>query len=142
MQIWSLHPEYLDAKDLVALWCETLLAKNVLEGNTTCYKNHPQLNRFKQLKNPVAAIHQYLSGVHREALARGYNFDFTKFTTPKKIIEIPVTKGQIDFEWQHMLKKVQQRDPARFEKLSTVKKFRPHPIFKIVPGDIEDLEIL
>ncbi|HLV23351.1 MAG TPA: pyrimidine dimer DNA glycosylase/endonuclease V [Moheibacter sp.] len=33
MRIWLLHPKYLDAKGLVALWRETLLAKHVLEGN-------------------------------------------------------------------------------------------------------------
>ncbi|WP_415541664.1 pyrimidine dimer DNA glycosylase/endonuclease V [Empedobacter stercoris] len=30
MQIWFVHPKYLDAKGIVALWRETLLAKNVL----------------------------------------------------------------------------------------------------------------
>jgi len=48
MRIWSLHPKYLDTKGLVALWRETLLAKHVLEGKTKGYKNHPQLNRFKE----------------------------------------------------------------------------------------------
>jgi hypothetical protein len=67
MRIWSLHPKYLDAKGLVALWRETLLAKNVLEGKTVGYKNHPQLNRFKQAKKPVEAINQ---GKYRQPLAR------------------------------------------------------------------------
>jgi hypothetical protein len=51
MRLWSIHPKYLDAKGLVALWRETLLAKHVLEGKTKGYKNHPQLNRFKRSKN-------------------------------------------------------------------------------------------
>ena len=51
MRIWSLHPRYLDAKGLVAVWRETLLAKHVLEGKTKGYKNHPQLNRFREVKN-------------------------------------------------------------------------------------------
>jgi len=42
MRIWSIHPKYLDAKGLVALWRETLLAKHVLEGKTKGYTNHPQ----------------------------------------------------------------------------------------------------
>ena len=33
MRLWSLHPRYLDAKGLVALWREGLLAKAVLQGN-------------------------------------------------------------------------------------------------------------
>jgi hypothetical protein len=44
MRIWSIHPKYLDAKGLVALWRETILAKNVLEEKTNGYKNHPFVN--------------------------------------------------------------------------------------------------
>ena len=51
MRIWSLHPKYLDTKGLVALWRETLLAKNVLEGNTNGYENHPQL--FKESQHTI-----------------------------------------------------------------------------------------
>ena len=52
MRLWSLHPKYLDSKGLVALWREGLLARAVLKGETTGYKNHPQLDRFKNLPNP------------------------------------------------------------------------------------------
>ena len=47
MRIWSIHPQHLDAKGLVALWRETLLAQKVLLGETRGYRNHPQLKRFK-----------------------------------------------------------------------------------------------
>jgi hypothetical protein len=63
MRIWSIHPKYLDAKDLVALWRETILAKNVLEEKTNGYKNHPQLIRFKNSANPLQGINQYLAAV-------------------------------------------------------------------------------
>ena len=56
MRIWSLHPSLLDTKGLVALWRETLLAQKVLLNETTGYKNHPQLNRFKTSNNPIGAI--------------------------------------------------------------------------------------
>ena len=48
MRLWSVHPKYLDSKGLVALWREALLAKQVLEGGTKGYRNHPQLDRFKK----------------------------------------------------------------------------------------------
>ena len=32
MRIWRLHPRYLDAVGLVALWCEGRLARAVLRG--------------------------------------------------------------------------------------------------------------
>ncbi len=75
MRIWSLHPKYIDSKGLVALWRETLLAQNVLLGKTKGYKNHPQLERFKEHENPLAAIGSYLLYVQEEASERGYNFN-------------------------------------------------------------------
>lgn len=32
MRLWSLHPKYLDARGLVALWREGLLARKVLHA--------------------------------------------------------------------------------------------------------------
>jgi len=32
LRLWSLNPKYLDAKGLVALWREALLARKVLSG--------------------------------------------------------------------------------------------------------------
>src|SRR6185503_10286768 len=98
MRIWSLHPQYLDAKGLVALWRETLLAKHVLENKTKGYKNHPQLIRFKRLKNPVDAINQYLFFVLDEAQLRDYNFDASKVATTFKRSKLTVTKGQMNYE--------------------------------------------
>ncbi len=49
MRLWSLHPKYLDRMGLVAVWREGLLAQAVLRGNTKGYKNHPQLNRLKNI---------------------------------------------------------------------------------------------
>ncbi|HQT25728.1 MAG TPA: pyrimidine dimer DNA glycosylase/endonuclease V, partial [Burkholderiales bacterium] len=59
MRIWSLHPKYLDPKGLVALWRESLLAQAVLRGETQGYRNHPQLDRFRNAEAPLAAISSY-----------------------------------------------------------------------------------
>jgi hypothetical protein len=67
MRLWSINPAYLDAKGLVALWREGLLAQNVLVGNTKGYKNHPQLIRFKKTINPIGAIASYLRLIVEEA---------------------------------------------------------------------------
>jgi hypothetical protein len=142
MRLWSIHPKYLDAKGIVALWRESLLAKHVLEGKTKGYKNHPQLNRFKKSENPIAAINHYLSVVYEEAVKREYNFDPDKIDRNFKSLEIPVTKGQIDYEVEHLLKKLKTRDPERFEKLKEQKIFSVHPLFKRIPGKVEDWEII
>ena len=141
MRIWSLHPRYLDAKGLVALWRETLLAQHVLEGKTKGYTQHPQLLRFKQMSRPVDAINHYLTEVHKESIIRGYRFDKNKIGafTP---VKMSVTKGQMVYEQQHLLEKLQQRDPARYASLKTETQWQPCALFKIIEGDVEPWEII
>jgi hypothetical protein len=141
MRIWSLHPKYLDAKGLVALWRETLLAKHVLQGKTRGYINHPQLNRFKKTKNPVDSINQYLSFILLEAQSRDYNFDASKIASLFKRSKLTVTRGQIDYEAQHLLKKLKKRDPKKFKRVKSLPALEPHPMFRIRKGEIESWEI-
>ena len=142
MRIWSVHPKYLDAKGIVALWRETLLAKNVLEGNTKGYKNHPQLNRFKAEEKPLEAINQYLTEVWEEATRRGYNFDRTKIDFDFQKIKIDVTIGQLQYEFNHLLKKLEQRDPERYKQFEKLKMVDCAEIFDVKEGEIEKWEII
>lgn len=140
MRIWSLHPGYLDSKGLVALWRETLLAKHVLEGKTKGYTNHPQLIRFKNYENPLNAVNYYLHEVRNEALTRNYNFDPSKIGQFEKC-ELTVTSGQVEFELLHLRKKLEIRDFQKFEELNLIQNIRIHPLFKMIPGEIESWEI-
>jgi hypothetical protein len=142
MRIWSLHPKYLDTKGLVALWRETLLAKHVLEGKTKGYKHHPQLIRFRNAKNPLDAINQYLSEVYTEAEKRDYNFDRKKIDWAFTKSKLTVTAGQMDFEKRHLLKKLEDRDYDRFKEYKSTAQFDSHPIFKIIQGAVEEWEII
>jgi len=140
MRLWSLHPKYLDAKGLVALWRESLLARQVLEGKTKGYKNHPQLSRFKKTKNPVETINQYLSEIYAEASNRNYNFNKQKINWDFKKSILTVTHGQLDYEVNHLLSKLQTRDIKRYEELRTNSTFDSHPLFRPVDGEIEKWE--
>jgi len=140
MRLWSLHPKYLDSKGLVALWREGLLAKKVLEGRTKGYRNHPQLERFKKHKDPLKAINAYLLEVWREASRRGYKFNLGKIVPVELDEKIPVTRGQLLYEFQHLLRKLRKRDPERYEELKHVKEVEPNPIFYVVEGDVEPWE--
>lgn len=141
MRIWSLHPQHLDTKWLVALWRETLLAKHVLEGKTKGYKNHPQLNRFKATKNPLDAINQYLSVVYQEAEIRGYKFSREKIDWGFSSTTITVTDGQVAYETQHLLKKLETRDPERHKANRNIQ-LKTHPFFEVIAGKIEEWEIV
>lgn len=140
MRIWSLHPKYIDTKGLVALWRETLLAKNVLEGKTKGYRNHPQLIRFKTTQNPLKAINFYLQHVWIEATKRSYNFDSSKFTSIENIDKIKVKSGQLEFEQNHLLKKLKIRNIKKHSELLIVSHIETHPLFIPTNGEIETWE--
>lgn len=140
MRLWSLHPNYLDARGLVALWREALLAQAVLRGRTRGYRDHPQLARFRELASPCGGIAQYLRCVHSESLLRGYGFAAGKISRARCSDLIAVRRGQLDYEWEHLMRKLEARDPARAKELQGVRRPEAHPLFRIVRGPLEEWE--
>ena len=140
MRIWSLHPRYLDARGLGALWREALLAQAVLHGATRGYRHHPQLARFRSRRSPTTAIAAYLRHVHVEALARGYRFNRDLIGPAGTASRIPVTRGQLAHEWAHLTAKLGQREPERAARFEAVALPAPHPLFRVVPGGVEAWE--
>ena len=141
MRLWSLHPRHLDARGLVALWREALLAQAVLAGKTKGYRNHPQLERFKSARAPLRAIGAFLSEVQREGARRGYEFDISKILFPKARVRasIPLTDGQLKYEWLHLKRKLKLRDRAKYNKNAREKPCA-HPVFKVKIGKAEKWE--
>jgi hypothetical protein len=140
MRLWSVHPRYLDPQGLVALWREALLARAVLRGQTKGYRFHPQLDRFKAHPKPRSAISMYLDAVCEEAGARGYSFDSAKVGRGSAEILIPVSTGQIDYEWDHLLRKLSKRSPARYRELREIRRPQCHPLMRRRRGEIESWE--
>ena len=140
MRLWSLHPKYLDKSGLLGLWREGLLAQKVLLGKTKGYKNHPQLIRFKKTKDPILYIGTYLYYVYLEGERRRYNFNKDKIIKYDLKLKMPVTIGQINFEFHHLLKKLKVRDMKKYEEIRNEKTIEPNPIFYIIDGDIEEWE--
>jgi hypothetical protein len=144
MRLWSLHPKYLDAKGLVALWREALLAQAVLRGETRGYTNHPQLQRFRAQTQPhvqpLSAIAEYLTAVHAEALSRGYNFGYSKIGAIQTPTPMQVTSGQMEYERQHLLAKFAVRSPPLYQQYQLIAAFEPHPMFMVLAGEVEEWE--
>lgn len=141
MRLWTLHPNCLDARGLVALWREALLAQAVLGGKTRGYVHHPQLVRFSDSPSPLASIAAYLRVVQAEATRRNYRFDATKIVADLGAAPIVVTRGQLEYEWQHLVAKLRLRDPAWLEKLDPRSPPEAHPLFKLVPGPVAAWEV-
>jgi len=140
MRLWSLHPKHLDARGLVALWREALLAQAVLAGKTHGYTKHPQLERFRASKAPLKAIGAYLSEVAREGERRGYKFNSGKIIFPKeRSARIAVTDGQLRHEWLHLEKKLLARNREKLAENARAKA-SAHPIFAVRKGKKEGWE--
>jgi hypothetical protein len=134
MRLWSLHPRYLDAQGLVALWREALLARAVLRGHTRGYRHHPQLHRFRDCDAPLSAINAYLRAVHEEATLRGYDFDRGKLARAPVVQRLVVTEGQLAHEWAWLLRKLRGRAPRLHREHRSVATPDVHPLFDLRPG--------
>jgi len=139
MCLWSIHPKYLDTKGLLAVWREGLLAKHVLEGNTKGYKNHPQLDRFKKSES-LKAINIYLRYIWEESINRGYTFQKSKFLEFSDDLKIPVTEGQIQYEWDFLLSKLKNRDNGWYNRIKAVEIKEINPLFDLTSGGVEPWE--
>lgn len=140
MRIWTLHPQYLDPKGLVALWRETLLAQKVLRGQTRGYRHHPQLVRFRGQPDPLAAIAAYLHLIAEESVRRGYRFDTSLIGAGTAAGQLIETEGQLRYEQRLLLHKLAQRSPAWLQQMPQDRLPQAHPLFTIVPGDIQPWE--
>jgi len=140
MRLWTVHPRYLDPKGLVAVWREGLLAQKILAGAIRGYRHHPQLVRFQAQADPLAAIATFLTGIAEEAQRRGYHFDVTKISRRRFTGQIPETNGQLLHEWSHLKAKLRARAPQMERQFRNVKVPEPHPLFRIVHGEVRDWE--
>ena len=136
MRLWSLHPKHLDSKGLVALWREGLLARKVLKGKTKGYRNHPQLERFRDTRSSNLSIDAYLHHVADEADRRSYQFDRSKLGAVRAADTLLVSQGQLAFEWNHLRGKLEERDTGRAEQLADFNLLEAHPLFEIVEGSV------
>lgn len=134
MRLWSVHPRYLDSIGLVSLWREALLAKKVLQGKTKGYIHHPQLIRFQKQSSPVASINSYLRPAWIEAEARGYSFNKKLIGKNQKVSLIPISTGQLEFEFEHLLQKIKARNKNHYEKIIQTKNPIQHPLFTVLNG--------
>ena len=111
-----------------------------IRDSTRGYRHHPQLERFRAAESPAAAVGAYLWGLHHEAAGRGYRFDSSRIDATEDGcagISLPVTDGQMRLERRHLEAKLAGRAP---DLLPLPERLDPHPLFHVVPGDVEAWE--
>ena len=104
------------------------------------YTLHSQLIRFADTTNPPGEMAAYTTGVHEEATRRGYSFDATKIGSPLFKDQLTETRGQLEYEWAHLMRKLKIRDAKRHREFESLNRPSPHPMFRIVAGDVRDWE--
>lgn len=140
MRLWSVHPKYFDRQALTACWREGLLAQAVISEPGKGYSRHPQLKRFQETDEPRTAIGDYLSAIVDEADARGYRFARDKIRATGYDRGMPVSDGQLAYEWAHLLAKLERRSPTVWERWSELPIPEPHPSFTVISGPIAEWE--
>ena len=135
MRIWSIHPKYLDWMGLGAQWREGLLAQKVVLGETKGWRNHPQLNRFKEHREPLKAAGYYLTEIHAESIRRGYNYNYSKILYPVESVEkIALNRGQLQYEFEILQERLSKRVPSKFVENKDTVVVEPHPLFTVRDG--------
>ena len=92
----------------------------------------------------ASVLREPLPALAAEADRRGYRFDRSRIDVVPAALAVPlvpVTDGQLAYEWAHLLAKVGARNPHLLGELTLVTSPQPHPLFMVVPGDVEDWEV-
>ena len=71
---------------------------------------------------------------------RGYDFERAKISRSRAAGQLVVARGQLEFEWHHLTEKLRARDPKWLARMATVKSPQPHPLFRVVSGNIAQWE--
>lgn len=88
----------------------------------------------------MSAIAVFLHEIAEEAERRGYRFDIRKISGERRPFKIRETRGQLEYEWAHLRRKLRARSPAVARELRGVLRLKPHPLFRITRGKVRDWE--
>ncbi len=70
-------------------------------------------------------------------MRREYRFDASKIGNARYENIMTVTKGQIEYEFSHLMNKLKVRDPERHDRLTGSADIKTNRLFRIIPGKKE-----
>lgn len=142
MRIWSFHPKYLDNVGLSRAINESIKGYKALcktgEGYPKSWEKHSQLIRFQE-SNPRILIY-YIECLIDEKVIRWIDEIGLCSSNMPLLPEMGVTEEQLKYEWNHYLNKLHTRNYDKWLELFQIIEPEPHPIFDVVPGEIEPWE--
>lgn len=98
--------------------------------------------RFKSYERPINLIDAYLYQVYLVAKSRGYLFDLSKIRTIGLYGVSKVTRGQLVFEFSHLLRKLEKRYRKWLKELKGLdpEGVEADLVFQVVEGEVEGWE--
>lgn len=136
MHIWSLHPKYLDRRELKATWEYGLRALTFLTSSTGPGKFSPELSRFRTQAHPRITLVKYLRCLAEEAARRGIKLDTSLLPRIPNITtaKIPIDAAQLDYEWQLLIRRQLGRSPRFIRRFTSSPAHDPNPLFYVREG--------
>ena len=80
------------------------------------------------------------SGIVLERVSGGYAFRAGKISPRRWTGHVLVTRGQLEYEWRHLCRKLARRSRPDLRAISHVTRPRAHPLFRVVPGPVAQWE--
>ena len=140
MRLWSLHPKHLDSRGLVALWREGLLARQC------CRTKREDIGNLLSWSGSARSPQQFPLSPNISMPCLPNRSSGDTGSTPARLHlmvrvgRIDMPRGQIDFEWRHLMRKLEMRAPEWRELQFATSKPLVHPLFRMTPGGVADWE--
>lgn len=137
MHVWTLHPKYLNRRELKACWQDGIKALRVLSEPKRYRRFYPGLSVFRTQSDPVLALARYLQEIAREGKRRGLDMDASLLPKiPKSFrLKIPVSEERLRIERVQLLKQLARLGRWHVREFESMQPGRIHPLFFLTPDD-------
>ena len=137
MRVWTIHPRYLDRKELRLSWSSGLKALKVLSQPKIYNRFQSGLSVFRTQSEPLFALTSYLLEIAKEGKRRGMDMDVSNLPKlPKDFrLKIPVSVQRVRSDRQLLIKHLARIGKKHVEKFESMRASLTHPLFFLHTDD-------
>jgi hypothetical protein len=121
-----------------------------LAGRIACPKGLPERNKRRQKSPPIRALQgasqlrfysgRFLLAIFEKATRSGFAFNYEKIRECFFESRITITTRQLAYKFDLLKINLRARDRVQYLQIARINGPLPHPIFRVVKGDIETWE--
>ena len=112
-------------------------------ASSSTYGDSQELPKVEErIGRPLSpyAVTKVVNELYADVFQRSYGFDRSKIANKRIRNQMLVTSAQVDYEFKHLLAKLEERAPELFRRLKATQKIDVHPIFRKVRGAVAEWE--